>query len=450
MIARQKAMDKLGMWTKEDSARFMAEDQNQSIISGTCGFYFQPLYKVFKEYHDIITGETPPKKGFSPSDFAIIRAPYEIVPRGFMSDKTVARARALSDTAIYNSEYSCCFISDTDGFFRRSNIEACTGTEENPVQLNSGDVWFDAKIVGDQGKKYVYGIDPAAEKDKFAIVILEVHGDHSRVVYSWTTNYEEFKEHFKKHGGKKTDYYGFCVRKVRDLMKLFPPEYIGLDAQGGGRAVSEGLHDPDKMEEGEHPIWEVIDDDKEKEEDDYAGLHILYKFQFAKYEFLRDANYGLRKDLEDKTILFPRYDSVALELAAHTDKLRIDAGQHDELMDTMESCIYEIEELKQELTTIVVTSTPSGRERWDTPKSKTDGVGGSGLRKDRYSALIIANYIARTIVRSHFQEKPNLQKAANNYYSIGKKSEENYASGPIWFKEGMRQFQPRMITRDPL
>ena len=59
----------------------------------------------------------------------------------------------------------------------------------------------------------------------------------------------------------------------------------------------------------------------------------------------------------------------------------------------------DVEELKDELSSIVMSVTPAGRERWDTPEIKL-GTGKKGrMRKDRYSALIIANMIARTIQR---------------------------------------------------
>jgi hypothetical protein len=59
----------------------------------------------------------------------------------------------------------------------------------------------------------------------------------------------------------------------------------------------------------------------------------------------------------------------------------------------------EVEELKDELVTVVVSVTAGGRERFDTPEIKTD-VGKKGrMRKDRYSALVIANMLARELQR---------------------------------------------------
>ncbi len=61
--------------------------------------------------------------------------------------------------------------------------------------------------------------------------------------------------------------------------------------------------------------------------------------------------------------------------------------------------MLEIEELKKELTTIIKQQTPTGKERWDTP----DGFSnlklntGNRFRKDRFSALLLANSIARGI-----------------------------------------------------
>lgn len=55
----------------------------------------------------------------------------------------------------------------------------------------------------------------------------------------------------------------------------------------------------------------------------------------------------------------------------------------------------EIEELKNELSMIVMTQTGTGRERWDTPEVKVAAGKKRRLRKDRYSSLIMANMSAR-------------------------------------------------------
>ena len=117
-------------------------------------------------------------------------------------------------------EYAACFTADSDGFFRRSLIESCVVNDSSPVVINSRPIIFDAVVTGNTSHHYVYGIDPASEQDNFSIVVLEVHPDHSRIVYVWTTNRSNFKERQKTGLIKEYDFYGFCARKIRNLIGL--------------------------------------------------------------------------------------------------------------------------------------------------------------------------------------------------------------------------------------
>jgi hypothetical protein len=69
-------------------------------------------------------------------------------------------------------EYGAVFTTDSQGFFKRSLIEACTTSPQEPVTLPSGEVWFEASLKGDPNKTYVFGVDPASEVDNFSIVVL--------------------------------------------------------------------------------------------------------------------------------------------------------------------------------------------------------------------------------------------------------------------------------------
>jgi hypothetical protein len=109
--------------------------------------------------------------------------------------------------------------------------------------------------MGDPNKKYIFGVDPASEVDNFSIIVLEINEDHRRIVHCWTTTRSEHKEKVKKGYSTETDFYAYCARKIRDLMKLFPCIHIAMDAQGGGIAVMESLHDKDKLKDGEIEIW---------------------------------------------------------------------------------------------------------------------------------------------------------------------------------------------------
>ena len=440
-IASQKKAVELGE-ISEDEEEAHEEGANQIILSGTAYYDFNHFAEYWKKWKSFITSQGDPKKlgelfgedgvpdGFDWRQYSIIRVPFELLPEGFMDAAQVARSKATVHSGIYQMEFGACFSTDSNGFFKRSLIESCVASPQNPISLPSGDIDFQAVIRGNPNARYVYGIDPASEVDNFSIVIMEVHEDHSRIVYSWTTNRSRHKEQVKAGVADETDFYSYCARKIRDLMKVFPCAEIALDAQGGGIAIMEALHDPDKIREGEVPIWPTIDDKKEKDTDGEPGLHIVELIQFAKADWVAEANHGLRKDFEDKAVLFPYFDSATLGLAISDDKLK------NRLYDTLEDCIMEIEELKDELSMIIMSQTPSGRDKWDTPEVKLPGGRKDRLRKDRYSSLIMANMSARKILRT---PPPPVYDTIGGFAGglKGDMKGPEYV-GPAWFTEGMK------------
>ena len=441
-IASQKKAVELGE-ISEDEEEAHEEGANQIILSGTAYYDFNHFAEYWKKWKSFITSQGDPKKlgelfgedgvpdGFDWRQYSIIRVPFELLPEGFMDAAQVARSKATVHSGIYQMEFGACFSTDSNGFFKRSLIESCVVSPQNPISLPSGEVSFQAVLRGNPNCRYVYGIDPASEVDNFSIVIMEVHEDHSRVVYSWTTNRSRHKEQLKAGVADETDFYSYCARKIRDLMRVFPPQEIALDAQGGGIAIIEALHDKDKIREGELPIWPTIDEKKEKDTDGEPGLHIVEMVQFAKADWVAEANHGLRKDFEDKTVLFPYFDSATLGLAISDDKLS------NRLYDTLEDCVMEIEELKDELSMIIMSQTTSGRDKWDTPEVKLPGGRKDRLRKDRYSSLIMANMSARKILRT---PPPRIYDTVGGFAGgemRGKIEGPDYA-GPSWFTEGMK------------
>jgi hypothetical protein len=442
-LAAQKKAKELGVEILADDAPKDQKD-NQIILSGTAYYDFNHFATYWKKWKSIIqsrgnntklkeifNGEDPPEN-FDWTQYSIIRVPYELLPPGFMDADQVARSKATVHAGIYQMEYGACFTRDSQGFFKRSLIESCVISKDNPIKDSNGNlINFEASLIGDKDRKYVFGVDPASEVDNFSIVILEIHPDHRRIVHCWTTTRAEHKEKIKKGYASETDFYSYCGRKIRDLMALYPCVHIAIDAQGGGVAVMESLHDQDKIKDGEMPLWPTIDDNKPKDTDGERGLHILEMCQFAKHEWLAEANHGMRKDFEDKALLFPFFDTISLGLS------NIEDNYKNRMFDTLEECVMEIEELKDELSMIQMTQTSSGRDRWDTPEFVVGTGKKSKMRKDRYSALLMANMAARTIQRTPTQEMYNFYGgfATGGHY---KKNEERMYSGPSWFADNMK------------
>ena len=84
---------------------------------------------------------------FNWDDYSVIRVPYELIPKGFMDDKQVARAKATIHSGIYNMEYAACFVNDSQGFFKRSLIESCVASDQAPVKIGDKEIVFDARKV---------------------------------------------------------------------------------------------------------------------------------------------------------------------------------------------------------------------------------------------------------------------------------------------------------------
>ena len=436
--AKQKKAKQLGV-DVEQNENAMMEKSNQIILSGTAYYDFNHFADYWKRYKQIagscgnstklkeVFGEEPPPE-FDWTEYSVIRLPVDKLPDGFMDDGQVARAKATIHSGIYNMEYGACFTTDSQGFFKRSLLESCIASPSKPIILKSGDVSFESMLKGSSDKKYVFGVDPASEVDNFSIVVLEVHPDHRRIAHCWTTNRQQHKDKLKSKLVDEDDFYSYCAKKIRQLMKVFPCAEIALDAQGGGIAVMEALHDRDKIGEGEVPIWPVIEE-KEKDTDDKPGLHILRLCQFARADWLAEANHGMRKDFEDKVLLFPFFDSASIGLSIEQDKMA------DRKYDTLEDCVMEIEELKDELSMIVMTQTSTGRERWDTPEVKIAAGRKSRLRKDRYSSLLMANMSARHLSIEKEIKKHGAIGGFARHDANSKFNNDKLYYGPNWFAE---------------
>ena len=441
MAANKKAKE-LGIHI-EESKKEQKKD-NQIVLSGTAYYDFNHFATYWKKWKGIIqshgqlnklkevfNGEEPPED-FDWKQYSIIRMPYELLPKGFMDADQVARSKATVHTGIYQMEYGACFTRDSQGFFKRSLVESCVVSEKNSIMDKSGNpINFEAVLMGKSDRKYIFGVDPASEVDNFSIVVLELHANHRRIVHCWTTTRSEHKEKVKRGLSSETDFYSYCARKIRDLMRLFPCVHIAMDAQGGGVAVMESLHDKDKIKNDEISIWPIIDEDKPKDTDDERGLHILEMCQFAKYDWLSEANHGMRKDFEDKVLLFPFFDSVSLAISEHED------GIKGRSYDTLEECVLDIEELKDELSMIQMTQTSNGRDRWDTPEVIVGTGKKRKMRKDRYSALLMANMAARKIERTPTQAEYKFYGgfATGGYEN---KEKEDLYTGPSWFADNMK------------
>jgi hypothetical protein len=418
---RHKTMEALGLvFEGNDQAKMDVRGTatqtnlgcNQIVIAGTTTFTFNHFYKYYTYYRAIIESCGDPAylrqnypdmvlpPNIDSTQYSIMRIPYDLIPPGMMDESILSQGRATMNSVIFDQEYGCIFPSDSDGFYPATDIHRATC----PINTTDGVINFGAEMYGDTSCWYTMGIDPASEKDHFAICLIKIMGPHRHVVYQWSTNrkrYLELKERGKVDSSI-TDYTTFCVKHIRNLLRRFPVKLICCDIGGGGLSIKEGLIDADKMDKGDVPIYDMDDENMRGNQ----GAYILKMIAFQNAEWRKESHYGLKKDISDKRILFPLFDTVQV---ASTDYM-----ENSKDYETLDECYTEIEECKYETILIKHDMTNTGTERWDVPKLKISGADEikKSLKKDRFTSLLLANWACRLI---HMDEMNQ-----TNYTVIGR------------------------------
>lgn len=463
--ARRDYLKSVGQWDDELEAEFNERKSNQAILSGTAGFDFQHFAAYWKRYRSIILSKGDPNKladllgteadididNLNWKDYCILRIPYALVPKGFMDNKHVARAKATVHFGTYLCEYAGVFAKDSDGFFKRSLIDSCVGTDLKPVQTIDGPVWFDCMTRGNNAHQYVMAIDPASQTDNFCIVILELHPTHTRVVYCWTITSKKHKKRLT--AGLTTDhnFFSYCAKKVYELVGLFPVVHISIDTQGGGYSLVEAIGDPLNIPNGVLPLYPIPDERKPLYTDMLQGNHIIEYIQFASADWVNQANNSLLKDMQDKMLLFPRFDSAGLAIAIENGgRNPTNLENTEDLYDSLEEVMLEIEEMKNELTTIVHTKSPQGqRDRWDTPDLKMANGKKGKMVKDRYTALLMANYASHSIQRTPPAQQYSITGGLSHQIDPRSFTGQPMYSGPDWFTSKANSCNFRSVGKKP-
>lgn len=444
-----------GMWSNELQREIDKKHKgNQVVLSGTADYTFGHFYKTYKLYKSVIQCGNDENKlkeqlgekfntGLCAEDCVVVRLPATLLPEGFMDKKIIAVARAKLPAEVFQKEYDATFPNDSAGFYKMSLLLACTC----PIKTQDDEIMFEPLLYGSPNYKYVLAIDPASEQDKLAITIIECRHNHRRLVYCWSTKKSQHNQLIAKGLVKEHDYFRYAADKIRELMTHFNIVEIACDAGGGGYAIREALGSP--RSENQLPIYELKDppDTKQpKMTDEMQGLHILNMIQFSNAKWVSDANYGLKLDFEQKTLIFPFYDLVSEEISLMEDKQQgrvvynEKTGEEVRLYDSIISNHEEIQELKKELASISHSKTAANRERWDLPKHK--GPDGKLITetKDRYSSLLMCNAVARLITANDLlppkQETKIFGGKASEFVAFKRmESESMYLGQPSWIKD---------------
>lgn len=327
-LEQQKKFIELGLATEDD---FEAETVNKMIMTSSGFFKFNHMWRRMKDHWDQMElhGEE--------SQYRVWQIPYWDLPDGFLDKNNIMEAKRIMSDAEFRMEYEAAMISDSEGFFKASLLEACT--------MDSG---FTLEVRGEPGANYILGVDPSQGGDASCGIVIIKTGKPNKIV-----NVVELKRKTTQELTKMVQ----AICEAYNIIRIF------MDKGGGGKAIM------DLLEDGYDGYTPIIDRTNE-DHLHMKGRHILEMVNFNP-SWISDANFTTLSMLEDKSLLFPEPPLTSAEILGEA---------------------YEnIKTLKKQMLNIVVTQTPSGALHFDTPKK--------GQNKDLYSAVILAAHGARQVAK---------------------------------------------------
>jgi len=330
-VARAKRLKALGITPDDD------EEIANKIVMSSSGYYkTNHMWGRMRYYWSRIRS--------GDERYSVMQLPYWLMPDGFLDETNIEEARETLPNSLFEMEYCGLMVSDTDGFYKASLLEACTA--------NTVDNFHTVIKTGDRDKEYLMAIDPAREKDSFAILIFEVTGSgNARIVYAKT--YDQVSS----------------VRTAQSIFKLrdtFNITRIIMDSQGGGANIR------DLLEEGignNRPILNI--DDKNNFGRD--GDLILELFNPSPKSNTA-ANYTALSMLEHKRVWFPAPPQIS----------------DTKLEDIYDNCVT----LKKQIVGIVTTPVGAGYLKFESSASRG--------KKDLYSCFIMGCHKIQELYKESF------------------------------------------------
>lgn len=326
-----------------------AKRNNQLIMASSAYYQFNHLYEKYLTYRNLV-GEGHP-------DYTLHMFNYHDAPEGFINLKNIEHQKRTMPRVQFLMENENIFPADSEGFLPASLIHSASRK------------WCRLESEGSPRAEYVLGIDPARRSDNCAFVVIKIGGADSanRIVGVETLNRRSFPE---------------MVEHTRRLLARYNIVRIAIDQGGGGTTIADLLgeetdrYNPkSRKEEAAEPLLVIGD----RSTQGRSGRRIIDLVYFSS-KVVNDMNHDLKADLENGRLVFPSPPQGG---------------------DVREDEAYqEMRFLEDELSSIVATPLKNGFLNFDTPSDK--------MRKDRYSALLLAAKAARDYLQTEPEEKPRL------------------------------------------
>lgn len=272
------------------------------------------------------------------------------------------------------------------------------------------------------------GVDPARFNDNLGVVVFKITDRGRELVYCQAWDRTQFS---------------ISAQRIREIVNRFNIEYVAMDKGGGGEEIREWLcKKVDDVDPADF-IW-VIPDQMEKYTGDKTGMaapgrKILEMVDFTN-AWISQAAHGVESNIQQCYVLFPDRadpDKVYDQYMRHFSKDAVTEGEKEALqrdlwgLDEWEAdqitaatgkktqrtfgVTQNIEECINETCAIVRMVSPKGTESFELPKLAEQPEGLDMRRRDRWSALMLANYAAKVYMGTGHKTKSSTPPGVNNH-----------------------------------
>ena len=367
---------------------------NKLIALSSASYKFEYLYKLYQQFEFLISAE----KQKDNASRCVMQYSYDCAPPQLYDQNLLNQAKATMSQSQFEREFGAIFTDDSSGYFKTSKMALCTVSDgESPC----------VEVQGDPSSEYILAFDPSwsqtESSDDFAIQILKLHAEEQKatLVHGYALSGTSLKNHI--------DYFLFCLENFNIIS-------VCGDYNGGVQFL-QACNESDTFKQKNIKL-QTIEVGLDKPEEYQKGLQ-SYKNQYNKKDYkyvtlrkptshwIRQANELLQANFDHRRLYFAsraiddsytkqKNKSIPIQnIKFLRTKEETNQNPGAKMIDFIEHQSDMIELTKNECALIQITTTSQGTQTFDLPANLRRQTGPDKARKDSYSALVLANWMAK-------------------------------------------------------
>ena len=367
---------------------------NKLIALSSASYKFEYLYKLYQRFEFLISAE----KQKDSASRCIMQYSYDCAPTQLYDQNLLNQAKATMSQSQFEREFGAVFTDDSSGYFKTSKMAMCTIADgESPC----------VEVQGDPDSEYILAFDPSwsqtESSDDFAIQILKLHSEEqkSTLVHGYALSGTSLKKHI--------EYFLYCLENFNIVS-------VCGDYNGGVQFL-QACNESETFKRKKIKL-QTIEVALDKPEEYQKELQ-SYKNQYNKKDYryvilrkptshwIRQANELLQANFDHRRMHFAsraiddsytkqKNKSVSIQnIKFLRTKEETKQSQGAKMIDFIEHQSDMIELTKNECALVQITTTAQGTQTFDLPSNLRRQTGPDKARKDSYSALVLANWMAK-------------------------------------------------------